>query len=68
MSLPFINDDCWKIELNKIPKYPDFQGQFKQPLDYHLLNPMTFEHLLQHQIKEHSTSSSILLGRLQKMK
>ena len=55
MSIPFINEDCWKVELNKIPKYPDFQGQFKQPLDYHLLN--LFGETQMKQISEEMKSS-----------
>lgn len=36
INLPFITDG-WTIELSKIPKYPEFDGEFIESLDYPLL-------------------------------
>lgn len=38
-TLPFISND-WTIQLTSIPEYKEFQGKFKQPLDYHILEMM----------------------------
>ena len=35
-TLPFIKND-WTISLSDIPDYPDFKGEFTEPLDAHIL-------------------------------